>query len=250
VRNRRTRGAIESTSHVFFRGSVMAKKKAKKSAKKSSKKAAKKSAKKGAKKASKKSAKKAVKKPMKKAVRKAAKKAPRAPRRTPAAAPPPAPVTPPPPPTVELNPGDSAPDFSLSDESGRRHTLSQYRGQTVVLYFYPKDDTPGCTTEACQFRDALGSFSTRNAVVLGVSPDDVGSHQRFAQKYGLTFPILADEDHAVAERYGVWAPKSMHGKSYMGVARTTFVIRPDGTIKNVVRNVNPEGHDREVLNLI
>ncbi len=229
----------------------MAKKKA---AKKGAKKAAKKkSVKKGAKKAVKK-AKKAPKKVAKKVAKKAQKKAPRAPRRTPAAAPPPAPapapVTPPPVPSVELNSGDSAPDFSLSDESGRRHTLSQYRGQTVVLYFYPKDDTPGCTTEACQFRDSLAGFSTKNAVVLGVSPDDVASHQRFAQKYGLTFPLLADEDHAVAERYGVWAPKSMYGKAYMGIARTTFVIRPDGVIKSVVRNVKPEGHDKEVLQLV
>lgn len=232
----------------------MAKKK--KAAKKAAKKSAKKSMKKkGAKKAAKKKApRKAVKKAAKKSIGKAAKKAPRAPRRTPAAAPPPmAPPAAAPtsmPPSVQLNPGDSAPDFSASDESGRSHTLSHYRGQTVVLYFYPKDDTPGCTTEACQFRDSLGAFSARSAVVLGVSPDGVASHQKFVQKYGLNFPLLADEDHSIADRYGVWVPKSMYGKNYMGIARTTFVIGPDGRIKEIIRNVKPEGHDREVLNLV
>ena len=119
-----------------------------------------------------------------------------------------------------------------------------------MLYFYPKDDTPGCTTEACGFRNALASFTDRNAVVLGVSPDSVGSHQRFAEKFGLTFPLLSDESHAVAEKYGVWVEKSMYGRTYWGVARTTFIIDVDGRIAHIIRNVRPEGHEQEVLNLL
>ncbi len=164
-------------------------------------------------------------------------------------------ITPPPPPAPALPPagpkvGDPAPDFDLPDEKGQRHTLAQYRGRTVVLYFYPKDDTPGCTTEACGFRNALASFTDRNAVVLGVSPDSVGSHQRFAEKFGLTFPLLADESHAVAEKYGVWVEKNMYGRSYWGVARTTYVIDADGRVAHIIRNVRPEGHEQEVLSLL
>lgn len=143
--------------------------------------------------------------------------------------------------------GDLAPDFTLSDEQGRSHTLSQYRGQKVILYFYPKDDTPGCTAEACGFRDRLGSFTDRNAVVLGVSSDSVESHRRFVQKYGLNFPLLADEGHRVAEQYGVWVEKKRYGATSMGIARTTFVIGPDGRIEHVFRNVRPDGHELEVL---
>lgn len=143
--------------------------------------------------------------------------------------------------------GDLAPDFTLSDEQGRSHALSQYRGQKVILYFYPKDDTPGCTTEACGFRDRLGSFTDHRAVVLGVSPDSVESHRRFVQKYGLNFPLLADEGHRVAERYGVWVEKKRYGATTMGIARTTFVIGPDGRIEHVFRNVRPDGHEQEIL---
>ncbi len=143
--------------------------------------------------------------------------------------------------------GDLAPDFTLSDEQGRPHALSQYRGQKVILYFYPKDDTPGCTTEACGFRDRLGSFADRNAVVLGVSPDSVESHRRFVQKYGLNFPLLADEGHRVAEQYGVWVEKKRYGATTMGITRTTFVIDPDGRIEHVFRNVRPDGHEQEIL---
>ncbi len=144
--------------------------------------------------------------------------------------------------------GDPAPDFDLCDETGQRHTLSQYRGQSVVLYFYPKDDTPGCTAEACGLRDVLGDFERHNALVLGVSPDPVDSHRRFSQRYGLTFPLLADEDHAVAEKYGVWVEKkSGYGKAYMGIARTTFIIDPEGRIARIFHDVKPHGHEREIL---
>lgn len=192
-------------------------------------------------------------------VRKVAK--PKRPRRTMQAAPPPAP---PPRPVTELEPrppqaappppqaaaaprlsvGDWAPDFDLPDEVGRRHSLLQYRGRKVVLYFYPKDDTPGCTSEACGFRDSLGMFTDRNVVVLGVSPDSSASHERFKQKYGLTFPLLADEDHQVAQKYGVWVDK---GGGRMGIARTTFIIDADGRVAHVFPNVRPEGHAQEVL---
>ncbi len=143
--------------------------------------------------------------------------------------------------------GEMAPDFDLPDQTGRRHSLAQYRGRKVVLYFYPKDDTSGCTAEACGFRDALGSFDARNAVVLGISPDPVDSHQRFAQKYSLTFPLLADEGHRVAEQYGVWVARQRYGTASMGIGRTTFVIGPDGRIAHVFKNVHPEGHEAEVL---
>jgi peroxiredoxin Q/BCP len=143
--------------------------------------------------------------------------------------------------------GDLAPDFQLPDESGQLHTLSQYRGKKVALYFYPKDDTSGCTTEACGFRNSLGAFADRNAVVLGVSPDPVDSHQRFAQKHSLTFPLLADTDHKVAQLYGVWVEKTYGTERTMGIARTTFVINADGRIAHVFHNVRPDGHDQEVL---
>lgn len=143
--------------------------------------------------------------------------------------------------------GDPAPDFELPDESGRTHTLAQYRGQRVVLYFYPKDDTPGCTAEACGFRNRLGAFADRRAAVLGVSPDTVESHQRFAQKYGLTFPLLADKDHQVAAQYGVWVEQERAGQKSMGIARTTFIIDENGRVAHVFRNVRPDGHEEEVL---
>jgi peroxiredoxin Q/BCP len=146
-----------------------------------------------------------------------------------------------------LGVGDLAPDFQLADDMGQTHSLSQYRGKKVVLYFYPKDDSSGCTAEACGFRNSLGTFMERDVVVLGVSPDSVDSHQRFANKYGLTFPLLADVNHHVAEQYGVWVEKGGMGERAMGIARTTFVIGEDGRIVHVFHDVRPEGHDQEVL---
>jgi thioredoxin-dependent peroxiredoxin len=143
--------------------------------------------------------------------------------------------------------GDEAPDFTLPDQNGDPVSLSQLRGKTVVLYFYPKADTSGCTIQACGVRDHRTDYESAGAVVLGVSPDPVKAVAKFDEKYGLQFPLLADEDHAVAEAYGVWAQKSMYGRTYMGVERTTFVISPDGTIKDVFRKVKPAEHDELVL---
>jgi peroxiredoxin Q/BCP len=143
--------------------------------------------------------------------------------------------------------GDTAPDFTLSDQDGNDVSLSKLRGRAVVLYFYPKADTPGCTTQACGIRDHRSDYKRAGAVVLGVSPDPVAKLNRFAEKYGLDFPLLADEDHAVAEAYGVWVEKSMYGRKYMGNERTTFVIDPDGTVAEVLRKVKPGEHDDLVL---
>jgi peroxiredoxin Q/BCP len=143
--------------------------------------------------------------------------------------------------------GKPAPDFELATDTGERVKLSDYRGQPVVLYFYPKDDTPGCTVEACGFRDAHTAFEKRGAVILGVSPDDEASHVKFKQKYSLPFPLLADPEHAVAEQYGVWGEKNYAGKTYWGVNRTTFVIDAEGKIAKVMKNVKPDGHPEQVL---
>ena len=143
--------------------------------------------------------------------------------------------------------GNPAPDFTLDSDAGEPVTLSSLRGKPVVLYFYPKDDTPGCTKQACGIRDAWGEFERRGAVVLGVSPDSVASHVSFKQKFDLQFTLLADPDHAVAEAYGVWVEKSMYGKKYMGVERSTFVIGADGNLVDVMRKVKPETHADEVL---
>lgn len=145
-----------------------------------------------------------------------------------------------------LSEGDRAPDFSLPADDGSTVSLRALRGRRVVLYFYPKDDTSGCTTEACEFRDAMPRFDAAGAVVLGVSPDSAASHVKFRQKYGLSFPLLADTDHAVAERYGVWKRKSMYGRSYMGIERTTFVIDATGVITHVFAKVKPKGHAEAV----
>ncbi len=142
--------------------------------------------------------------------------------------------------------GKPAPDFALPDAQGRIVTLSGFRGQTVVLYFYPKDDTPGCTTEACEFRDDYAVFGERNVVILGVSPDSSASHARFAAKYDLPFPLLADPDHAVADAYGVWKEKSAYGKTFWGIERTTVVIDSSGRIRRIFRPVRPRGHSTEV----
>lgn len=146
-----------------------------------------------------------------------------------------------------LNPGDQAPDFTLPDQHGKPVTLSDLSGQTVVVYFYPKADTPGCTTQACGVRDHRADYERAGTVVLGVSPDPVKPIAKFDQKYGLGFPLLADEDHSVAEAYGVWVEKQRYGRTYMGNERTTFVIGPDGTIREVLRNVKPAEHDELVL---
>jgi thioredoxin-dependent peroxiredoxin len=146
-----------------------------------------------------------------------------------------------------LKSGDPAPDFELSDQNGDRVKLSGLRGTTVVLYFYPKADTPGCTTQACGVRDHRSAYKQAGAVVFGISPDPVKAIGKFDQKYGLGFPLLADEDHQVAERYGVWVEKSMYGRKYMGNERTTFVILPDGTIKDILHKVKPAEHDELVL---
>jgi peroxiredoxin Q/BCP len=144
-------------------------------------------------------------------------------------------------------PGDTAPDFTLPDQQGNPVTLSELRGKSVVLYFYPKADTPGCTTQACGVRDHRPDYEQAGAVVLGVSPDPVKAVSKFDEKFDLGFPLLADEDHKVAEQYGVWVQKSMYGRTYMGNERTTFVIAPDGTIKDVFRKVKPAQHDELVL---
>jgi thioredoxin-dependent peroxiredoxin len=146
-----------------------------------------------------------------------------------------------------LESGDQAPDFTLSDQGGNPVSLSSFRGKPVVLYFYPKADTPGCTTQACGVRDHRTDYEQAGAVVLGVSPDPVKAVAKFDQKYGLGFPLLADEDHAVAGAYGVWVEKSMYGRKYMGNERTTFVISPEGTISAVFRKVKPAEHDELVL---
>jgi len=143
--------------------------------------------------------------------------------------------------------GDTAPDFELPDQHGNPVKLSDLRGKTVVVYFYPKADTPGCTTQACSVRDHRADYAQSGTVVLGVSPDPVKPIAKFDEKYGLGFPLLSDEDHAVAEAYGVWVEKNRYGRKYMGNERTTFVIGPDGIVREVFRNVKPAEHDELVL---
>ncbi len=148
---------------------------------------------------------------------------------------------------MSLQPGDEAPDFTLPDQHGTPVKLSGLRGRTVVLYFYPKADTPGCTTQVCGVRDHRTDYEQAGAVVLGVSPDSVRAVAKFDEKHGLRFPLLADADHSVAEAYGVWVQKSMYGRTYTGNERTTFVISPDGTVKDVFRKVKVADHDRLIL---
>jgi peroxiredoxin Q/BCP len=143
--------------------------------------------------------------------------------------------------------GKPAPDFEATTDAGERVKLSDFRGKSVVLYFYPRDDTPGCTLEACAFRDTISEFEQRGAVVLGVSPDDEASHVRFKEKYELPFTLIADPEHSVAEKYGVWGEKNYAGKKYMGISRTTFVIGPDGNVVKTMHNVKPDGHPEKVL---
>ena len=148
---------------------------------------------------------------------------------------------------VTLAPGDTAPDFTLPDQHGDEVSLSGLRGRPVVVYFYPRADTPGCTTQACGVRDHRDDYDAAGAVVLGISPDPVKDIARFADKFDLGFPLLADEDHHVAEEYGVWVEKSMYGRTYMGNERTTFVVAADGRIKDILRKVKPAQHDDLVL---
>jgi len=143
--------------------------------------------------------------------------------------------------------GKKAPAFALKDQHGKTHKLSDYAGKSVVLYFYPKDDTPGCTKEACSFQEHLPVFAKDKAVVLGVSILDTASKAKFAGKYQLTFPLLADEDHAVSEKYGVWQEKSLYGRKFMGIARTTYLIGPDGKVERRWDNVKVAGHTEDVL---
>jgi peroxiredoxin Q/BCP len=143
--------------------------------------------------------------------------------------------------------GQEAPDFTLPDQDGNEVTLSDLRGQPVVLYFYPKSDTPGCTTQACGIRDHRNEYEGTGARVVGVSPDTVTAQKKFAQKYNLDFTLLADENHEVADLYGVWGEKKMYGKTYMGVSRSTFLIDPDGKIVRVFPKVSPKTHDEVVL---
>jgi len=146
-----------------------------------------------------------------------------------------------------LTAGDQAPDFTLPDQSGEPVTLSDLRAQTVVLYFYPQADTPGCTTQACRVRDHAADYDEIDARVIGISPDPVTAVRKFADKYDLGFTLLADEDHAVADAYGTWGEKSMYGKTYMGLRRATFIIDADGRIAKVFPKVSPKTHDDAVL---
>jgi peroxiredoxin Q/BCP len=148
---------------------------------------------------------------------------------------------------MPISSGIQAPDFSLLDENKTHRRLSDYRGRPVVLYFYPKDDTPGCTTEACNFRDDYSVYINADIVILGVSPDSHQSHAKFKEKYSLPFPLLADEGHKVCDQYGVWGPKKFIGREYEGVLRTTFLIDSNGRIAKVFENVRPAEHSAEVL---
>jgi thioredoxin-dependent peroxiredoxin len=146
-----------------------------------------------------------------------------------------------------IEPGDQAPDFELPDQDGRAVKLSDYRGTAVVVYFYPKADTPGCTTQACGVRDHEAEYAAVGATVLGISPDPMAKVKEFHEKHALNFSLLADEDHAVAEAYGVWAEKSMYGRTYMGNERTTFIVDAAGRVAAVLRKVKPGEHDEQVL---
>jgi peroxiredoxin Q/BCP len=146
-----------------------------------------------------------------------------------------------------LKAGDTAPDFKALSDAGNTVSLKDLRGKKVILYFYPKDDTPGCTREACDFRDAIGRFAKKEAVVLGVSPDDVESHKKFKAKFDLPFPLLVDEDHKIAEAYGAWGEKSMYGRKFLGIIRSTFLIDEKGKIAEAFEKVKVDGHVDQLL---
>jgi len=149
-----------------------------------------------------------------------------------------------------IDPGKKAPAFTLKDQDGKTHRLSDYAGRSVILYFYPKDDTPGCTQESCDFQAGLPRLTRKDAVVFGVSILDEASKAKFASKHGLTFPLLADADHAVAEKYGVWQEKSNYGRKYMGIARTTYLIGPDGKVQQRWDAVKVKGHADAVIDAV
>jgi thioredoxin-dependent peroxiredoxin len=150
--------------------------------------------------------------------------------------------------TLTIN--EVAPDFTLSASNGKEISLSDFKGKSVILYFYPKDDTPGCTTEACDFRDQHEQFEELNAVILGISPDPIKSHAKFIEKHGLPFLLLADEDHEIAERYDVWKLKKNFGKEYMGIERSTFLINEEGILEKEWRSVKVKGHVEEALQVL
>lgn len=151
---------------------------------------------------------------------------------------------------MAISAGIPAPDFTLLDDTGTPRKLSDYRGKNVVLYFYPKDDTPGCTKEACNFRDDYSAYEKAGVIILGVSPDSVKSHVKFKQKFDLQFPLLADDGHKVCDLYEVWGPKKFMGKEYEGVLRTTFLIDENGKIAKVYENVRPAEHSAELLSAL
>ncbi len=151
---------------------------------------------------------------------------------------------------MAISAGIPAPDFELQDDTGTSRKLSDYRGRNVVLYFYPKDDTPGCTKEACNFRDDYSAYEQAGVAILGISPDNVKSHAKFKKKFQLQFPLLADEEHKVCDLYGVWGPKKFMGREYEGVLRTTFLIDRDGNIVKVFENVRPAEHSAELLSVL
>lgn len=149
-----------------------------------------------------------------------------------------------------LQEGSAAPDFSLEDETGATVSLASFKGKTAIVYFYPKDDTPGCTKEACGFRDVYDQILAKGAVVIGISPDKAASHGKFRAKYELPFVLLSDPEHTTLEAYGAWGEKAMYGKKYMGVIRSTVVVGPDGKIQKIFPKVSPEGHAEEILALL
>ena len=149
-----------------------------------------------------------------------------------------------------LKAGDKAPDFTSKDQNGEEVSLANFKGKIVILYFYPKDDTPGCTAEACDFRDNYQSLIGKGYEVIGVSTDDSKSHKKFETKYSLPFPLIADEDKSINEAYGVWAEKNNYGKKYMGTVRTTFIIDADGIIKQVIEKVDTKNASQQVLDLV
>ena len=148
---------------------------------------------------------------------------------------------------MELQVGDPAPEFSARDQEGKEVKLSNFKGEKVILYFYPKDDTPGCTAQACNLRDNYDKLLSQGYKVLGVSVDDEKSHVKFINKFNLPFPLLADTDHAIVEAYGVWVEKSMYGRTYMGTARTTFVINENGSIEEIIQKVDTKNHTDQIL---
>jgi peroxiredoxin Q/BCP len=151
---------------------------------------------------------------------------------------------------LTLKEGDKAPDFNVPSSAGKHISLKDYKGKYIVLYFYPKDDTSGCTVQACGFRDSFKNIEKLNAVILGVSPDGLKSHEKFIEKFDLPFILLSDEDKQICQNYGVWQEKSMYGRKYMGVARTTFVIDKNGKIIKIFEKVKPQDHEQEVIEIL